>query len=198
MPSFEEASELVRSQLASLAASAKKLDKADARIFYPGCRQPIRVLAAMVRNEPMDLPEKAQNEVSLLGADYTRLHEFLLEQHLEGNIVIITSNTTNVCYHTNDLLKPERGVYKPHQWTGFNYLNSWRETLHQLERLQCLLATDGVVRGYEYQLFRPDNAFCTYQTDYYLCRNYLGDEVRIGVSSPTDWSILKDPNLVIS
>ena len=194
--SFDEAFELVRSQMASLAVSAKKLDKFDARIFYPGCQQPFRVLAAMVSNnsDPMDLPNQSQN--LLLGADYARIHEFLLEQRLEGNIVIITSNTTNLCYHTNDLLRPERGVYKPHQWTGYNYLNSWRETLGQLERLQSLLHKEGEVKGYEYQLYRPDNAFCTYSTDYYLCRDYLGDEVRIGVSRPQDWSILREPQPV--
>jgi len=193
--SFDEAFELVRSQMASLAISAKKLDKFDARIFYPGCQQPFRVLAAMINSEPMDLPIKQPHDL-LLGADYARIHEFLLEQHLEGNIVIITSNTTNLCYHTNDLLKPERGVFKSHQWTGYNYLNSWRETLEQLERLRSLLATDGLVQGYEYQLYRPDNAFCTYSTDYYLCRDYLGDEVRIGVSRPNDWSILREPQVV--
>lgn len=195
MPSVEEARQLLQSQALALAVSAKKLDKFDARIFYPGCRQPFRILATMINNHDisMELPLESNNVELLVGADYLRIHEFLIEQYQIGNIVIITSNTNNRCYHTNSRLLPSRGVFQPHQWTGWNYLTSWRETIPQLERLQSLLASEGVVRGYEYQLYRPDNAFCTYSTDYYLCRDYLGDEVRIGVSRPTDWSILREP-----
>lgn len=58
MPSVEEARELLQSQALVLAASAKKLDKFDARIFYPGCHQPFRVLATMINNHEnsMELP----------------------------------------------------------------------------------------------------------------------------------------------
>jgi hypothetical protein len=128
---------------------------------------------------------------SLLGADYARIHEFLKEQREEGKIVIITSNITGICHHTNDKLLPERGVFKPHMWTGYNYLNSWRDTMSQLAHLQDLLRRDGKVSQYEYQLRRPDNAFCGYSTDYYLCHDYLGDEVRIGVSRPEDWRLIE-------
>jgi hypothetical protein len=140
--------------------------------------------------EEQEMADFSQIE-NLLGADYARIHEFLKQQRTEGKIVIITSNITGTCYHTNDLLKPERGVLQPYMWTGYNYLNSWRDTMHQLEHLKELLEQDGFVPQYEYELRRPDNAFCSYSTDYYLCRNYLGDEVRIGVSKPEDWRLLK-------
>lgn len=58
---------------------------------------------------------------NLYGADYLRILDFLREERLRGNIVVITSNTTNICYHTNDLLLPSRGVLLPYQWTGFDY-----------------------------------------------------------------------------
>lgn len=138
------------------------------------------------------------NQSDLYGADYVRILDFLKEQKLLGNIVVITSNTTNICYHTNDLLLPTRGILKPYQWNGFDYSISWRNSrggIAQLENLQQLLQSSAnkCVRAYEYDLQRPDTAIVQYSTDYYLCRDFLGDEVRVGVSRPQDYQILEEP-----
>lgn len=141
-------------------------------------------------------------QLSLVGADYRRILEFLLQKKDEGRIVIITSNTTNICLHTNDLLLPARGVLSAAQFTGYNYLRSWRadrsedpnnpQRLNpQFDQLRDLLARDGHVPGFRYTLYRPDEALCEYSTDYYLCRDYCGDEVRIGVSRTEDWRLLQ-------
>jgi hypothetical protein len=194
-----------------LALEAKRLGRACAEILWPGCDRPYQIPVAMatsmaVPEDPQDSPASSPEVLvrppspesfGLLGADYCEIHEFLVDQRRQGNIVIITSNTTGICYHTNDLLKPSRGVLKPHEWTGYNYLRSWRASLAdwdhlnpELPRLQELLARDGMVPGYEYTLFRPDDALCSYSTSYFLCRDYMGDEVRVGVSRPQDWAML--------
>ncbi|MCU0881499.1 MAG: hypothetical protein MUF14_02395, partial [Hyphomonadaceae bacterium] len=135
----------------------------------------------------------------LLGADYLKILEKLMEWRSEGKIVVITSNTTDICLHTNDLLKPSRAYWTANQFTGYNYLRSWRASYEditrlnpQYDRLKSLLSSDGHVPGYRYDLFRPDGAKCTYQTDFFLCRDYCGDEVRIGVSGLADWSLLEE------
>lgn len=140
---------------------------------------------------------------SLVGADYMKILEFLMQARQEGMIVAIVSNTTDICYHTNDLLKPSRAHWSAAQFTGYNYLKSWRADRDgaiaspdfrvnpQYSRLKELLARDGVAPNYSYELFRPDDAKCSYSTSYYLCRDYCGDEVRIGVSRPQDWTLLE-------
>ncbi|MBW4579637.1 MAG: hypothetical protein KME42_08705 [Tildeniella nuda ZEHNDER 1965/U140] len=154
-------------------------------------------------------------QFDLLGADYRRIHHFLIEQRTEGNIVIITSNITrdvhgnpintpnpqagqDICHHTSDLLLPSRAYWSPRQFSGYNYRLSWRksrddyDTLNpEYERLKDLLARDGQIPDYEYTLYRTDGALCRYQTSYFLCQDYLGDAVRIGVSRPQDWQLLE-------
>jgi hypothetical protein len=156
----------------------------------------------MASGEEERLPKMSDRELNLLGADYLKILEFLMEQRQEGKIVIITSNTTNICYHTSDLLKPSRAHWDAARFTGYNYLRSWRASRDedpvnprrlnpQFDRLREILARDGSAPGYEYTLYRPDDALCSYQTDYYLCRDYCGDEVRIGVSRIEDWRLLE-------
>jgi hypothetical protein len=142
--------------------------------------------------------------LDLLGADYRRILEFLLDQEAEGNIVVITSNITDVCLHTNSLLLPSRGLRQPADWCGYGYRRSWRSSLDDFDRtnpdydqLKALLARDGQVQDFEYTLFRPDvdsnhllDAKVRYQTSYFLCQDYLGHEVRIGVSRPQDYEVL--------
>ncbi|MGB3204626.1 MAG: hypothetical protein WBB28_06525 [Crinalium sp.] len=214
MPSFDEAKDLVSSQVNAIAASARKLEKFDARISYPGCKQPLRVLASMVSNNDIDLPNGLNFD--LLGADYIRIHEFLIEQRQAGNIVIITSNITrddngnpistsspqagrDICHHTSDTLLPTRAFWSARQFTGYNYRLSWRADINdfnhlnpQYDRLKELLAKDKYIPNYQYTLYRPDGALCSYNTTYFLCSDYLGDEVRIGVSRPQDWQLLRE------
>jgi hypothetical protein len=194
-----------------LAREALALGQSCTEIFWPECGRPYEIPVSMAATQSGDEDTTAPasssvnregdlllpDHFNLLGADYCQIHEFLADQRRDGKIVIITSNTTNICYHTNDLLRPERGILKPHEWAGYNYLRSWRASVDdwehlnpEFESLQTLLDRDGQVRGYDYSLFRPDDAHCRYSTDYYLCRDYMGDEIRIGVSSPADWELL--------
>ncbi|BAZ18399.1 hypothetical protein NIES4071_102840 (plasmid) [Calothrix sp. NIES-4071] len=139
--------------------------------------------------------QSRNNLIDIYGADYVGILDFLKESRLQGRIVVITSNTTNICYHTNDLLLPSRGILMPYQWVGFDYSALWRNSrggISQLENLQQILASDRYIEGYDYNLRRPDGAIVEYQTDYYLCRGFLGDEVRIGVSLPEDYRILEE------
>lgn len=142
--------------------------------------------------------------IDLLGADYRRILEFLIDQEAAGNIVVITSNVTDLCLHTNSLLLPSRGLRQPADWSGYGYRRSWRRSLDDFEQtnpdydqIKALLARDGQVNDFEYTLFRPDvannpwlDATVRYQTSYFLCQDYLGHEVRIGVSRPQDYEVL--------
>ncbi len=143
--------------------------------------------------------ETPQPNWDLLGADYRRMHEFLIEAREQGLIVAITSQETDICRHTNDLLTPARALLNGRDMAGYNYRQSWRRDRSsdltdlnpQLERLKQALERDGFVSGYEYTLFRRmDNAQCEYSTDFYLCRDYCGEAVRIGVSRPEAYRVL--------
>jgi hypothetical protein len=198
LPTTEAAArEFVRSRLRQLAMWAKECGRARTEVVYSGCRRPFRVSASLATGSD-DMEPISNAKAVLLGADYMQLLERLMTWRQEGRIVIITSNTTDICLHTNDLLKPSRAYWNANQFTGYNYLRSWRLSYDdesqlnpQYNQLKDLLARDGYVPGYRYELFRPDGAKCSYQTDYYLCRDYCGDEVRIGVSKVEDWSLLE-------
>jgi hypothetical protein len=207
-PSKCEALNLASLEPEKLAAWAERLEKSATIVKYPG-GQGYRIPAQMAEETKM------ATNFDLLGADYIRIHEFLIEQRQSGNIVIITSNITrdasgnpistpnpeagrDICHHTSDLLLPSRAHWSARQFTGYNYRLSWRasfndyETLNpQYDRLKEILARDGHAPNYEYTLYRPDGALCSYSTSYFLCRDYCGDEVRIGVSRPQDWQLLE-------
>ena len=202
MDSYQAALQCIRERTAALARWALEFDRPQTLVRYPGCKRPFRVLASMSSGEKERLPQMRDRELNLLGADYLKILEFLMEQRQEGKIVIITSNTTNICYHTSDLLKPSRAHWSAAKFTGYNYLRSWRADRAedpnnprrlnpQFDLLREVLSRDGYAPGYEYTLYRPDDALCSYQTDYYLCRDYCGDEVRIGVSRVEDWRLLE-------
>lgn len=216
-PSHEIAN-LLKCRTQWTAGWALRRRKLETLITYPNCSKPYCIPARMaMQNRDMHYTGNISMDtiVNLLGADYAKIHEFLMQQRTEGNIVIVTSNITrdakgnpintsnpkagrDICHHTNDQLLPSRAVWSPHQFTGYNYRLSWRASRNdykrlnpQYDRLRELLQRDGQVLDYEYELFRPDGAHCSYSTSYFLCRNYLGDEVRIGVSRPFDFRVLK-------
>lgn len=159
--------------------------------------------------------QKQIPEIDLVGADYRRILEFLLAEREAGKIVVITSNITrdeqgrpidtedvragrDICHHTNDRLTPQRAILTPAQWTGYNYRECWRrdrnDYLHlnpRYHQLRSALERDGFAPNFEYTLYRPDGALCSYSTTYFLCRNYLEDEVRIGVSDPNDYQVIE-------
>lgn len=226
-PSREHAKRFCHIYLIQLAAIARRFNFPHTLVFYPRCSKPYRILPSMYARNGLNqwigamMEEKRgksmvnNSQIDLLGADYVRIHEFLIEQKQSGHIVVVTSNITrdelgnpistphpragrDICHHTSDLLLPSRAYWSARQFSGYNYRLSWRagrddyENLNpQYERLKETLARDGYVPNYEYTLYRPDGALCSYNTTYFLCRDYLGDEVRVGVSKPNDWQLLE-------
>ncbi|MCC5619428.1 hypothetical protein LC605_31085 [Nostoc sp. CHAB 5836] len=222
VPDIQQAESLLASALNLLAASAKNCKCGHAIIRYPDCGDHVfRIPAKMadLTRQPTNRKMTIQNQQAelLLGADYIRIHEFLIDQKRQGNIVIITSNITrddsgnpistenplagrDICHHTSDELTPQRAYWTPKDFTGYNYRKSWRRDFNDYEhlnpqyhKLKEALERDGYVENYEYTLYRPDGAYCSYLTSYYLCRNYLNDIVRIGVSKPQDWQLITHP-----
>ena len=112
----------------------------------------------------------------------------------EGQCITITSNITNKCKHSN--VAPERGKRLAPDWTGYDYLQSWKldgenpsdEYFGLINRL-----FDGEqIVGYEYDLIRPDDgAIVRYLTDYWRM-DFFGEDVRIGVSRPEDFTVIEE------
>jgi len=226
-PSREHAKRFCNVYLIQLAAIARRFNFPHTLVFYPRCSKPYRILPSMCARNALNqwigamMEEKRGKsmvnnpQIDLLGADYIRIHEFLIEQKQSGHIVVVTSNITrdesgnpistpnpragrDICHHTSDLLLPSRAYWSAKQFSGYNYRLSWRagrddyDNLNpQYEQLKETLARDGYAPNYEYTLYRPDGALCSYSTTYFLCRDYLGDEVRVGVSKPNDWQLLE-------
>lgn len=182
----------LRQRYPQLAQQCLRWDLTEAQIFWRGSGERYFSIPSFLALEEA-MTNSIQNEPSLQDADYLRVLDFIREKRADGRIVVITSMISNVCQHTNDLLVPERGVWKPHQWAGYNYLNAWRDSLDEYSQLIELLNRDGHVPQYQYKLRRPDNRLCSYETDYYLVPNYLGEPVRIGVSKPEAWQLLPEP-----
>lgn len=209
-PSEQSANLFLDMAISELVGSAKRMGS-PLEIHWKGCQNPLKISPRLslgtgtqeIKGLSMSSStEPGNTALEVLGADYRRILEKLMIWRDEGKIVIITSNTTNICLHTNDLLKPSRAYYSAAQFSGYNYLRSWRHNRSdsptnpqrlnpQFDELRSRLARDGFVPGYEYTLYRPDDALCSYSTDYYLCRDYCGDEVRIGVSRVEDWVMLQ-------
>ena len=112
----------------------------------------------------------------------------------EGKFVTITSMVTNKCKHSN--VAPERGKRLAPDWTGYDYLQSWRLdgkilSNEYFELIGRLLDGKQIV-GYEYDLIRPDDgAIVRYLTDYWRM-DFFGEDVRIGVSRPEDYTVIEE------
>lgn len=184
----------LRQRYLHLARQCLRWDLVEAQVFWRGSGQRYFSIPSFLALEEA-MTNSTQNESSLLDADYLRTLDFIRDKRADGRIVVITSMITNICQHTNDLLSPDRGVFQPYQWAGYNYLNAWRDSLDEYNQLIELLNRDGSVSQYQYKLRRPDNRLCGYETDYYLVPNYLGEPVRIGVSKPEAWQLLPEPQL---
>lgn len=128
----------------------------------------------------------------ILGLDYMRFQETIMQCTSEGLITCAVSNVTNVCLHTNPNLEQSRAIWSPPRLIGYNYLEFWRETLPQLETLQQILARDKHVKGYEYEGIRPDRSRCRYSTDFYLI-DYMGEPTRFGISHKEDFEVVRTP-----
>lgn len=184
----------IRQHYAQLAHQCLRWDLVEAQVYWRGSGERYFSIPSFLALEEA-MTNSTQNEPPLLDADYLRTLDFIREKRADGRIVVITSMISNICQHTNDLLSPERGVFQPYQWTGYNYLNAWRDSLDEYNQLIELLNRDGHVPQYQYKLRRPDDRLGLYETDYYLVTNYLGEPVRIGVSKPEAWQLLPEPEL---
>jgi hypothetical protein len=184
--SEEEARAFWKGAKRSLARTAQNI-ATQILIAWDGCTNPLSVAPHATDIEQGGLPPE-----DVFGMDYMRLLEKLQAWRSEGKIVIITSNTSNICLHTNDLLTPARATWTAAQFHGYDYLRSWRADMGSYEQLKKLLAREKYVPSFEYELYRPNGDRCSYQTDFFLCRNYCGDEVRIGVSEVGAYSVVRE------
>ncbi|MGB3207439.1 MAG: hypothetical protein WBB28_20835 [Crinalium sp.] len=199
---FEEAKSTLLDYYEELKKAAINLHRHEAQIFWEGSDEPLRVIAS---NSPK--PVFAGTDIDLrqllepLGnnlyeANYLQVMAFMMAMRSSGKIVVITSQLTNICLHTNDLLLPSRGIWKPCQWAGYNYLLSWDidrngKPSEEYYKMRSLLERDRRIADYVYKLRRVDGSLCEYSTSYFDIADYCGEPVRIGVSDPIDWRVLE-------
>lgn len=155
------------------------------------------LLTAPTAPVPLTVEQTISQVARNRGRDLAAQLELIAEQEAKGRIVCITGMHTNLCKHTNDLLKPDRGLRLAPYWTGYNYLKSWCTNGDgipsvQYDRLIEILQRDRSIVGYDYALVRPDDgALVEYQTDYIFIPDWYGEPVRVGFSNPEDYRILE-------
>ncbi|MEG3877685.1 hypothetical protein QT972_09920 [Microcoleus sp. herbarium7] len=111
----------------------------------------------------------------------------------EGKFITITSMITNKCKHSN--VAQERGKRPAPNWTGYDYLKSWKldgeNPSAEYFSLMGRLYDGEQIVGYEYDLVRPDDgAIVRYLTDYWRM-DFFGEDVRIGASRPEDYTVIE-------
>lgn len=118
----------------------------------------------------------------------------ITELGIEGKLLTIVSMVTNRCKHSN--VPPERGIRPAPEWTGYDYLQSWKldkkKPSDEYFDLINRLYDNEQVTGFEYTLRRPDDgALVSYATDFFYLPDWYGEPVRVGLSNPKDYRVLE-------
>lgn len=100
----------------------------------------------------------------------------------------VTDHLTHKCLLLNDRFEPGRLIWRPTQLIGFNFLDLWRDSMDDLERLLQELRQNGKVDNFRYRLRRVDGSLGYYVQDYRLI-DFLGSPARVSVSH--EWGIIE-------
>lgn len=172
-----------------------------AEVFYPKCIKPLQILANLslipsAKNNPnSQLPGRR----NLLEASHPEILQFLYEMAIEGLVVVICALDAdmNILY-VNTQMSQRRGILTP---AGMQKLNNpvlWRESMETYDRLLSDMDSDkdGYVPGFEFAHYRADDSFCKFSSTFYKCRDYSGVPVRIAVSAPGDFEVVRSASLI--
>jgi hypothetical protein len=157
-----------------------------------GGGKPYQILAA-----PPSFSLFSESGLNAIGKSNPRLARSLEPVAIEageGKLVTIVSMINNRCKHSN--VPPKRGLRDAPDWTGYDYLQSWRldgvNPSNEYYTLLDLLYDEYVVPDYEYSLVRPDDgAILRYSTSYTLVNDFYGERVRFGISDPNAFSLVE-------
>lgn len=145
----------------------------------------LTIPASEIKEVPMDLRE----------ADYEQILEFMARQKQLGKIVVFTGHDSNVYHQISKELTAKRfGAANPQQFLkNRNALEGWEKTgsLEGYLNMRQYLERDGFIPGYVYRLIRPtDGALVEYSSDFFLVRDFLGQQERICCSDPKNYRII--------
>ncbi len=156
-----------------------------------------------------DYQPKANIEASLKvikGAmGFLKVLNFVAEKTAEGLVVTVTDHERDRCLLVNDLLTPDRGILQPWQWfspANYDFRPHWEQSgsLRKLEFLKNnlpKLKENQCITQFDYELLRiakpgmEEGDLCYYWQDYYYFPDFAGRPVRVSVSRPGDYEIIR-------
>lgn len=189
---------ILRDGCLTLASAIAKFWFDRAEVLYPQCLKPFQILAnlslipSVQNNSNPQLPGRR----NLLEASHTEILEFLTEMAREGLVVVICALDADMSIlYVNSQMSQRRGILTP---AGMQRLDNpvlWRESMEQYDRLTNDLE-NGFVPSFEFAHYRADNSFCKFSSTFYKCDEYMGVPVRIAVSAPGDFEVVRSPSPV--
>lgn len=169
-----------------------------AEIYYPNCIKPMQVLAnlSLIPSVQGNSNPRSPGRRNLLNASHTDVLEFLTEMAREGLVVVICALDSDMSIlYVNSQMSQKRGILTP---AGMQKLNNpflWRESMETYDRLLDDLEI-GFVPSFEFAHYRADASFCKFSSTFYKCNEYMGVPVRVAVSAPGDFELVRSRSAV--
>lgn len=166
-------------------------DKAE--ILYPQCLKPFQILAnlSLIPNAQNNSNPQLPRRRNLLEASHIEILEFLTEMAKEGLIVVICALDADMSIlYVNSQMSQRRGILTPAGMQKLNNPYLWRESMEAYDRLTNDLES-GFVPSFEFAHYRADDSFCKFFSTFYKCNEYMGVPVRIAVSAPGDFEVVR-------
>lgn len=104
--------------------------------------------------------------------------------------VCLTNHATHAFILMNDRFTPDRLVWQPGEFMGFNSLPLWKDSMESLEILERELRQNGQFENFTFRLRRVDRRIAEYTKDFLLIPDFLGIPVRLSFSR--EWRLLSD------
>lgn len=168
-----------------------------AEVLYPQCLKPFQILAnlSLIPSVQPNSNPQLPGRRNLLEASHSEVLRFLTEMADSGLVVVICALDADMSIlYVNSQMSQRRGILTP---AGMQKLNNpvlWRESMETYDRLLSDMDSDkdGYVPGFEFAHYRADNSFCKFSSTFYKCSNYSGVPVRIAVSAPGDFEVVRE------
>lgn len=162
-------------------------------IFYPNCLKPLQILGnlSLIPGVRDNSNPRSPGKRNLLNATHSDILRFLTEMADEGLVVVICALDADMSIlYVNSQMSQRRGILTPAGMQKLNNPYLWRESMETYDRLLSDLET-GFIPNFEFAHYRADNSFCKFQSTFYKCENYSGVPVRIAVSNPADFEVVR-------
>lgn len=96
--------------------------------------------------------------------------------------LVMVDHETQELLLINNRFGPERLIWEPEQFIGFNTAILWQSNPSRLDELNQQLKQSGKAIGFEFELNRVDGSKAKYVKDFYIAPDFLGRPARLSVS----------------